>query len=256
VTIKVGIQAIPQGGDFGKLRDTCLEADALGADMVLVPDHFFPIFGDLDGPTFECLSLVSALAALTSNARIGTLVVSNSYRNPHLLANMARTIDHISGGRFMLGLGSGYHERDYLEYGYEFGTPGSRLAALEDNIPVIRGRLAKLNPPPVGPIPLLIGASGEKVALRIVATYADIWFHYGDVTEMARKSEVLDAWCKTVGRDPAEIVRATTVHSVLGRRDPEALLELGFTEFVITLTGPDWDLAPLLEFLAWRDSLQ
>jgi alkanesulfonate monooxygenase SsuD/methylene tetrahydromethanopterin reductase-like flavin-dependent oxidoreductase (luciferase family) len=170
---------------------------------------------------------------------------------------MARTIDHISGGRFVLGIGSGWVQHDYDEYGYEFGTAGSRLRDLDRALPIIKARWQKLNPPPLRRIPILIGGSGEKVTLRIVAEQADEWHTFGNPDTLTHKSRVLDDWCERVGRDPKEIVRSTTISSQSRgeQRDAERLMELGFTDFVVSVQGPDWDLKKLELALTWRDGV-
>jgi probable F420-dependent oxidoreductase len=256
MAVTVGVQVVPQHGDYAAMKRAWQEAEALGVDRIYNWDHFFPLYGDPNGAHFESLTIQAAMAALTERAEISSLVICNSYRNPSLLADMARTIDHISGGRFVLGIGAGWYERDYDEYGYEFGTAGSRLRDLARALETIKARWAKLNPPPLRRIPILIGGGGEKVTLRIVAEHADIWHGFGDVATMTRKSQVLDGWCAKAGRDPAEIQRSTTVSRLTGERhDPEPFLAIGITDFVVSIQGPDWDLTPLRQTLAWRDSL-
>jgi len=254
VPVTISVQVIPQHGDYEPMKRAWLEAEALGVDRIYNWDHFFPLGGDTSGKHFESLTVQAAMAALTERAEIGSLVLCNSYRNPNLLADMARTIDHISGGRFVLGIGSGWFQHDYDEFGYEFGTKGSRLRNLARDLPIIKARWEKLNPPPLRRIPILIGGGGEKVTLRIVAEHADIWHGFGDPSTLKHKSDVLDRWCAEVGRNPSEIQRSTTIARWSGeRQDPGTLLDLGFTDFVVSVYGPDWDLTRLREALAWRD---
>jgi len=253
VAVRVGVQIHPQHLDYSELRAAWLEAERLGADTLFDWDHFFPLSGDRDGKHFECWALLAAMAEATERVELGALVTANSYRNPHLLADMARTVDHISGGRLILGIGAGWFERDYAEYGYDFGTKMSRTREFEANLPKIRERLEKLNPKPLRPIPVLIGGGGEKVMLRIVAQHANIWNGFGDPETFRHKNAVLDRWCREVGRDPAAIERSVTLRS-LPVEDPDAYVEAGVTHLIVSLGGPDLDLAPLAELVAWRDS--
>jgi probable F420-dependent oxidoreductase len=235
------------------MREAWLEAERLGVESLWTWDHFFPLRGDPDGKHFECWTVLAALAEATERAEIGALVTCNSYRNPNLLADMARTVDHISGGRVVLGIGAGWFERDYEEYGYEFGTVGGRLRALDRDLPVIKERWSVLNPPPVRRIPIVVGGRGEKVTLRIAAQHADIWHGFGDVETMRHLNGVLDGWCEKLGRDPTGIERCTSIGAT-NVDDIDALLEAGITHFVVSADGPDYDLGLLHDVLAWRTS--
>lgn len=256
--LRISIQIQPQHTDFDRIRDAWREADERDVDSIFIWDHFYPLYGDPGGQHFECLTSLAAMAQVTERARIGALVISNSFRNPQLLADMHRTIDHISGGRTILGIGAGWWERDYKEYGYAFGTVSERVAALKRDLPVIRKRLRTLTPPPVGPMPILIGGGGEKVMLRLVAEHADMWHSFGDADTYRHKADVLAAHCAAVGRDPREIEHTWDVTPELLDNVP-SLVEAGVRHIVLAMTLPhratDNDLAPLDELLAWRAGL-
>lgn len=258
--IRVGVQIQPQHADYAAIRRAAAEAEDLGVDILFNWDHFYPLYGDPDGKHFECWTMLGAWAEATSRAEIGALVTCNSYRNPELLADMARTVDHISGGRLILGIGSGWFEKDYTEFGYEFGTAGERLDTLAESLPRIEKRLGRLNPPPTRKIPVLIGGGGEKKTLRMVAQHADIWHTFGDPEVLERKIGILDQHCAAIGRDPAEIERSAGVGGQAGPVPPEELgprlLDLGVTLFTVGTGGPDYDLTDLRKWIAWRDAQQ
>ncbi|CAA9216871.1 MAG: POSSIBLE OXIDOREDUCTASE [uncultured Acidimicrobiales bacterium] len=244
MALKIGVQLHPQATTTDALRAAWRAVDQAGADSIWVWDHFYPLYGDPDAAHFECYTLLAAMAVETSRAAFGAMVTCNSYRNPELLADMARTVDHLSGGRFILGIGSGWFERDYAEYGYDFGTASSRLKDLAAALPRIKDRLAKLKPPPVQqPLPLLIGGGGEKVTLRLVAEHATMWNAFGTPAEYQRKSRILDEWCTKVGRDPAGIERTINIKAgEVGRLEE---YEAVGVQHVILGLGHPFDLAPL-----------
>jgi probable F420-dependent oxidoreductase len=252
--VRIGVQLQPQHADWGDIRRAVVAAEELGVDVAFNWDHFYPLYGEPEGKHFECWTMLAAWAELTSRVEIGALVTCNTYRNPELLADMARTVDHISDGRLILGIGAGWFQKDYDAYGYEFGTAGSRLAELGEALPRIEKRFAALNPAPTRHIPVLIGGGGEKKTLRLVARHADIWHGFGDPEVVERKVSVLDEWCATEGRDPAEIERSTGVEG-----SPEAtghkLYDLGVRLFTVGLNGPDYDLGKLRDWLAFRDDV-
>ncbi|MCU1439656.1 MAG: class F420-dependent oxidoreductase [Rhodoglobus sp.] len=250
--IRLGVQVEPQHATYSTIRDTVRELEQLGVDILFNWDHFFPLSGDRDGLHFESWTELGSWAELTSRVEFGCLVNCNSYRNPDLQADMARTLDHISGGRFIFGTGSGWFEKDYDEYGYEFGTAGQRLDALAEAMPRIEQRWAKLNPPPTRRIPVLIGGGGEKKTLRIVARHADIWHSFTSVDELPRKLGILAEHGAAVGRDTSEIEISNELR---GRHeaDADAMVEAGVTLFTLGLTGPQYDLEKVKRWLAWRD---
>jgi len=214
-------------------------AAATGWDGVWFADHFMPYTADDTGPMHESWTVVAALAASVPDVRIGPLVSGNTYRHPAVLAKMATTVDHISGGRCVLGLGAGWQENEHTAYGIELPEVAERLDRLEEACQVIRGLLdndhtdfngkhyrleqAPLSPKPVrGAMPLMIGGGGERRTLRIVAAYADEWNVWGDPEIMTHKNAVLDRHCAQVGRDPAAIQRSAV--ALLMMSDDEAYL--------------------------------
>jgi probable F420-dependent oxidoreductase len=249
---RVGVQLHPQSGTLDELRAAWRDADALGVDSIWVWDHFFPLYGNPDGNHYEAYTLLAAMATETANARLGALVTCNAYRNPQLLADMARTIDLLSGGRFVLGIGSGWFERDFTEYGYEFGTAASRLRDLADALPRIMDRLGRLTPPPAGNLPILIGGSGERVTLRLVAQFADAWNAFGPPASYAAKSAVLDDWCARLGRNPREIERTAALQPD-EVDDWHAYLDAG-AQHLIVMTPSPYDLGPVRTLLAAAQS--
>ncbi|MDX6700366.1 MAG: hypothetical protein QOF26_592 [Baekduia sp.] len=252
--VRVGVQVQPQHADFDGMRRAWREAEEIGVDSVFTWDHFYPLYGEPDGKHFEALTTLASLAETTERVEIGALVICNSYRNPELLADAHRTVDHISGGRVILGIGAGWFERDYDEYGYEFGDAPTRLRALRRDLPRIRERLGKLNPPPVRDMPILIGGSGEKVTLKLVARHADLWHGFGDAETFKKKNEILLGHCADVGRDPAEIERTWGVHADVTEHAEE--LHAAGVQHVIAGIGGDgtgYDLGVARELVAWRD---
>jgi probable F420-dependent oxidoreductase len=253
--VRIGIQLQPQHADYRQIRHAVAAAEEAGVDVVFNWDHFFPLYGEPDGKHFECWTMLGAWAEATSQVEIGALVTCNSYRNPELLADMARTVDHVSGGRLILGIGAGWFARDYEEYGYDFGTPGSRLADLAQALPRIRSRWERLNPPPTRDIPVLVGGGGERKTLRYTAQYANIWHGFGDAATIGRKGAILDGHCADVGRDPAEIERSAAV-SAAPEQVAGAMLDAGVTLFTVGIGGPDYDMGLLKDWLRWQDDRQ
>lgn len=224
---------------WGDVLDLARHVETSGWDGLWYADHFMPNQEDTNQPWNEAWTTLAGLAAAVPRLRIGPLVTGNTYRHPAVLAKMAATVDHISGGRLVLGLGAGWQANEHQAYGIPFSTVGGRLRRLEEACQVIRslfreewtdfqGRYyqlekAPLVPKPVQtPLPLLIGGGGEKVTLRIAARYADEWNVWGDVATLTHKMSVLDGHCADVGRDPKEIQRSAV--ALLFLSDDDAFL--------------------------------
>ncbi len=222
--IRFGAQIVQQNLTFDQIRDLWSKADGWGYDSLWAFDHFYPIFvPDPTGPCMEGWTLLSALSQHTKRARIGALVNGNTYRNPCVLAKMAATLDIASGGRLNLGLGAGWFELEHRSFGIDFKTVAGRLQALDESCQIIKGMFtndkttlhgkhydvidAVCSPKPLQKhLPLMIGGHGERVLLKIVARYADMWnMTNADLPEMERLIGVIERHCDTVGRDADEI---------------------------------------------------
>jgi F420-dependent oxidoreductase-like protein len=208
------------------MREFALLVDSLGYDSLLTWDHFVPLVGDDTGPNFEGWQILAAWAAITKRVKIAMLVSGNTYRHPAVLANMTATLDHISGGRAILGLGAAWHQAEHRMYGIPFHTAPVRLQMLREASRIVNSLLRKerttvrgkhytvvdatCEPKPLqSHLPLLIGGGGEQVTLRITARYADIWHGFGTPEVIARKVGILKRHCAEVGRDFAEIMPTT-----------------------------------------------
>ncbi len=220
------------------LRDLALHAEGAGYHGVWVMDHFMENTDAGGGHVLEGFSVLAALAAVVPRMRLGSLVAGNLYRHPAVLANQAATIDVVSGGRFVLGLGAGWQVNEHQQYGIDLPAPGPRLRQFEEACRVVRAlrdeevasldgryyrlRDARMEPKPVGPMPLMIGGAGERVMAGIVARQADEWNVWGTPELFAHKSAVMTRACEDAGRDPATLWRSTQALVVLGREpDPE-----------------------------------
>ena len=215
------------------LRDLSLHAERAGYHGVWAMDHFMANTDEGGGHVLEGFSVLAALAAVVPRVRLGTLVAGNLYRHPAVLANQAATIDVISGGRFVLGLGAGWQVNEHEQYGIDLPAPGPRLRQFEEACRVVRAlrdeevssldgqyyrlRDARMEPKPAGPMPLLIGGAGEKVMAGIVARQADEWNVWGTPELFAHKSAVMTRACEDAGRDPATLWRSTQALIVLDR---------------------------------------
>ena len=287
------MQTAPQQISWAELRETWQEIEDLGFDTLWVNDHLLPSVGPSDAPNLEGWTMLGAIAALTSHVRIGALVTSNTFRHPAVLAKMATTVDHMSNGRLILGIGSGYFEQEHQVYGVPLYTASRRARQLEEALQVIRklwteeevsftGTYYRLANAPFAPKPvqkphppIMIGGTGEKLTLPLVAKYADMWNAGGlGLQGLARKIAILEEHCRRIGRDyndiektyltplylrsnPAEVerllnqiprVRTLTIEQMRAiilagdvaavQRQVQAYLDVGITHLIIALRRP------------------
>ncbi len=223
MSLNLGVLLWSQGSDWPRFEAAARRAEELGFDHLWTWDHLYAIFGNPYQPIFEGWAALAAWAKVTTRIRLGLLVGANTFRNPGLVAKLATTIDQISGGRSIVGLGGAWFELEHTAFGLDFGaSAGERLAWLDEATGVVRRLLdgeevthhgdsyhfeaLRINPGPAQPhLPLMIGGGGERKTLRTVAKYADMWNAFGDVPTLRRKMEVLERHCEEVGRDPALI---------------------------------------------------
>jgi alkanesulfonate monooxygenase SsuD/methylene tetrahydromethanopterin reductase-like flavin-dependent oxidoreductase (luciferase family) len=234
-TLKLGALCWNQYSDWPSLLRAGQRAEQLGFDTLWTWDHLYPIVGSPEGPFFEGYMMLAAWAQATQRIRLGLMVGANPFRNPALVAKMVTTLDHISNGRAILGIGSAWNETEARAFGIDFGeSPAERLRWLREALPVMRGMLhgeqptasgpryamqeVRNDPPPISrPLPILIGGGGEKVTLRLVARYADMNNVGGGFDNVARKEQILRGHCAEVGRDEAEIERTANLGPIVIR---------------------------------------
>ena len=278
--LKIGLDLYPMQGTWAAMRDAVLAADRAGYDSLWTWDHLYGT-DDPANTILEGWTSIAAWAAITSRPTVGLLVGANSLRNPALVAKMAVTVDHVSNGRCILGLGSGWRPREHTDHGIPFGaSPGERLDWLDESAGILRRLLAgeRVTSPPgahyafreashrplpfhgAGRLPILIGGGGERRTLRTVTKYADIWHHRGSPDHLARKAEVLERHCAEAGRDVGQIERAFGP-AIIVRDDPaeaRRVLEAAYAHNGARYDGdPDeaWLGPPDLIAERWRSYL-
>jgi alkanesulfonate monooxygenase SsuD/methylene tetrahydromethanopterin reductase-like flavin-dependent oxidoreductase (luciferase family) len=257
--IRLGVLCWNQYTDWPSFLEAGVRADRLGYDTLWTWDHLYPIIGDSHGPIFEGWLAITAWAMATERIRIGLMVGANTFRNPALVAKMATTLDHISNGRAILGIGGAWFAEEHQDFGIEFGSgPPERLRWLGEALPIMRGMLDGTEPTATGPrysskhtrnlpppiqahLPIVIGGGGEKVTLKLVAKYGDMCNIGGGIEKVRRKDAILVAHCDKVGRDPSEIERTSNVGTIF-IRDDRAEAERLYREAVArNRIRPSWD---------------
>jgi alkanesulfonate monooxygenase SsuD/methylene tetrahydromethanopterin reductase-like flavin-dependent oxidoreductase (luciferase family) len=262
---RFGLQLWPQQTTWPEYREAVLAAEAAGWDSIWAWDHLLAIQGPWEQPILEGWSLLNAVAAITSRMRVGLMVGANTFRNPGLTTKLATTLDHVSNGRAVLGIGGAWFEREHEAFGIDFGASvGERLDWLDESVSLMRRLLdgervthsgprytmvdALCEPRPIqARLPILVGGSGPKKTLRTVARYADGWNTSGDVEAVKGKLDILAQHCADAGRDLSEfelnisfptIIRNTVDDAVERRRDQLAQNGIPEPEDVPLLMGP------------------
>jgi alkanesulfonate monooxygenase SsuD/methylene tetrahydromethanopterin reductase-like flavin-dependent oxidoreductase (luciferase family) len=261
--VKIGALCWNQYTEWPGLLAAGIRADKLGYDSLWTWDHLYPIVGSPDGPMFEAWLTLAAWAQRTEGVRLGLMVGANTFRNPALVAKMATTLDHQSGGRVTLGIGAAWFATEHRAFGLEFGDgPPDRLRWLAEALPVIRGMLRGETPSTAGPhygmrdvrneppplqaaMPLLVGGGGEKVTLKLVARYADACNVGGGLATVTRKEAILRTHCEAVGRDEAEIERTTNVGAVIIRDTEAEAIRVMHGIFRRNGNAPRWQNQPI-----------
>ena len=262
--VKLGALCWNQYTEWPDLLEAGIRADRLGYSSLWTWDHVYPIVGDPHGPNFEGWLTITAWAARTEGVRIGLMVGANPYREPALVAKMATTLDHISNGRAILGIGAAWFEGEAHDFGFEFGSGmPERLRWLGQALPIMRGmldgtepsapegsryRTAKVrnDPLPVQHhLPICIGGGGEKVTLKLVAKYADMNNVGGSVEDVRRKDEILRRHCEEIGRNPDEIERTTGIGTVFIRDSRAEAQRLFHDAFRRNRVAREWTDQPV-----------
>lgn len=261
--LRLGFSLWSQATSWPAILKTSRLIDRLGYDYLFTQDHLYATFGEMRQPVYEGWTLLGAMAQATRHVQLGLLVGANTFRNPGLVAKMVATLDHISSGRAIVGLGAGWFEPEHVAHGLPFGaTTSERLQWLDASAGIVRSLLrgheteyassgyafhgAMHAPLPIrAEMPLLIGGSGEKWTLRTVARYADMWNAMGSLKTLQHKSNVLDAYCEALGRDPGSIERSVTCKLVI-RDDPAEARRVWEQALANNLTSPDIEPDPWL----------
>jgi len=266
--IRLGLQIpsftfpdVPNDQLFERVSDIAVTAEESGFDSVYVMDHFFqlPLLGRPDQPMFECYTLLSALAARTKRVKLGAMVGGVTYRNPGLLAKEITALDVISQGRAIWAIGAAWYQLEHEALGFEFGTFTERFEKLEEALQIVKSMFVNDTttfegkwysvkdafnlPQPVTPggPPVLVGGSGERKTLRLVAQYADACNVFGDPAQVRHLMEVLDGHCERLGRDPSTITRTRLGTLVLGSSHEDALAR---RDAMLAARGVQWDALP------------